>query len=55
MMEDIGYIKGCRICTNINDEMICDTSDLEITLKRLKYLQENSVMQRIYKTVKDVI
>lgn len=54
MMEDIGYIKGCRIYTNIDDEIICDTEDIKITLKGLEYLQENSIMQRIYKTAKGI-
>lgn len=54
MMEDVGYIKGCRIYTNINDETICDTSDIKITLKGLEYLQENSIMQRLYKTAKGI-
>lgn len=54
MMQDVGYIKGCSIYTNINDETICDTSDIRITLKGLEYLQENSIMQRMYKTAKGI-
>ena len=54
MMQDVGYIKGCNIYVNINDETICDTTDIKITLKGLEYLQENSIMQRIYKTAKGI-
>ena len=32
--------------------MYCD--DIEITLKGLEYLQENSIMQKIYKAAKGV-
>lgn len=58
MMQDIGYIKGAEIKVNIFDEILLDAKDLEITLKGLEYLQENSIMQRMYKTakgIKDVI
>ena len=54
MMEDIEYIKGCHIYTNIDGENICNTEDIKITLKGLEYLQENSIMQRIYKTAKGI-
>ena len=54
MMQDVGYIKGCSIYTNVNDEMISDTTDIKITLRGLEYLQENSIMQRIYKATKGI-
>lgn len=54
MMEDVGYIKGCRIYANINNEVICDVENIKITLKGLEYLQENSIMQCIYKTTKGI-
>ena len=54
MMEDVGYIKGCRIYTNMYGETECDTENIKITLKGLEYLQENSIMQRIYKTAKGI-
>ena len=38
MMEDVGYIKGCRIYTNMYDETECDTENIKITLKGLEYL-----------------
>lgn len=54
MMEDVGYIKGCKIYTNMYDETECDADNIKITLKGLEYLQENSIMQRIYKTAKGI-
>lgn len=58
MMADVGYIKGVRIQSDISGNLIVEADDIRITLKGLEYLQENSVMQRIYKAakgVKDVI
>ena len=39
MMADVGYIKGVSI-------------KYDITLKGLEYLQENSIMQRLYQAAK---
>lgn len=58
MMLDVGYIKGARIRKNIMGSTEVECSDLKITLKGLEYLQENSIMQRMYnvaKGIKDVI
>lgn len=58
MMADVGYIKGVRIQSAISSDLMVEADDIRITLKGLEYLQENSVMQRIYKAakgVKDVI
>lgn len=58
MMADVGYIKGVRIQSAISGDLMVEADDIRITLKGLEYLQENSVMQRIYKAakgVKDVI
>lgn len=54
MMEDVGYIKGAVIKRNIYGETLIDCDNMKITLKGLEYLQENSVMQRIYKTLKGI-
>lgn len=54
MMEDVGYIKGVIIKRNIYGELITDCDNIKITLKGLEYLQENSVMQKIYKTIKGI-
>lgn len=58
MMVDVGYIKGVSIQSNVVSELMVEADDIRITLKELEYLQENSIMQRIYKAakgIKDVI
>ena len=54
MMNDCGYIKGAVIKEDIMGIKRYDISNMRITLKGLEYLQENSIMQRMYKTVKKV-
>lgn len=58
MMADVGYIKGVRVYENALGERRLETDKIRITLKGLEYLQENSIMQRMYaiaKGLKDVI
>ena len=52
MMSDVGYIKGVRIIECITGEMEINAKDMRITLKGLEYLQENSIMQRMYNAAK---
>lgn len=54
MMADVGYIKGISISKDITGSMNVDATDMRITLKGLEYLQENSIMQKIYKTAKGI-
>ena len=54
MMSDVGYIKGVELSQNIEGETIADAKNIRITLKGLEYLQENSIMQKIYKAAKGV-
>lgn len=54
MMQDVGYIKGCHIYRNMYEDIKCDISNIQITLKGLEYFQENSIMQRIYKNDKGI-
>lgn len=54
MMYDCGYIKGVEITQTMDGFMFCDYQDMKITLKGLEYLQENSIMRKIYKGVKGV-
>lgn len=54
MMCDSGYIQGVTIKKNIYDEMLVDCKNIEITLKGLEYLQENSMMKKAYKTIKGI-
>ena len=54
MMQEAGYIKGAEIKINLYDDILFDGSEMEITLKGLEYLTENSIMQRIYKAAKGI-
>ena len=44
--------KGVSIKYDITGETCVTVSKLRITLKGLEYLQENSIMQRLYQTAK---
>ena len=58
MMADVGYIKGVSISRDVTGSTIVEAEDIRITLKGLAYLQENSIMQKLYraaKGVKDVV
>jgi len=54
MVIDVGYIKGVRVYENVIGETRVEGKGIRITLKGLEYLQENSMMKRIYRTVKGV-
>lgn len=54
MMEDVGYIKGVELYENITGDMIVNADDIRITLKGLEYLQENTIMQKMYNAAKGV-
>lgn len=54
MMADVGYIKGADVRQTIDGEMMVDMDDLRITLKGLEYLQENSIMRKIYNAAKGI-
>lgn len=58
MMADVGYIKGVELKRNVLGETIVNAHDMRITLKGLEYLQENSIMQKMYNLahgIKDLI
>lgn len=58
MMVDSEYIKGIHVYYDCTGELEIDNNGISLTLKGLEYLTENSIMQRIYKSimaVKDVI
>lgn len=55
MMADVGYIKGIEISKYITGATVVNVDNIRITLKGLEYLQENSIMQKIYKTAKGVV
>ena len=54
MMADVGYIKGVSLSRSMSGDMMVDAQNIRITLKGLEYLQENSIMQRIYKAAKGI-
>ena len=54
MMADVGYIKGVKVMTNILGDTVVDDCGIRITLKGLEYLQENSIMQKMYKAAKGI-
>ena len=54
MMSDVGFIKGVTFQESIDDELIVFPEKIRITLKGLEYLQENSIMQRLYKAAKGI-
>ena len=54
MMSDVGYIKGVCLVESILGDTQVEDNGIRITLKGLEYLQENSIMKRIYKTLKGV-
>ena len=54
MMVDVGYIKGVSVHRDILGEICVDAKNIRITLKGLEYLQENSVMRKLYNTAKGI-
>lgn len=55
MMLDVGYVKGVMLRETITGDFIVDAKDIRITLKGLEYLQENSIMQKMYNAAKGVM
>lgn len=54
MMADVGYIKGVEIQKAITGDLMVDATDIRITLKGLEYLQENSIMRKLYNAAKGI-
>ena len=54
MMLSCGYIEDARVVRNMFGEVNYDCHRMKITLKGLEYLQENSAMQKVYKTLKGI-
>lgn len=54
MMADVGCIKGVSIHRDILGEVCVDARNIRITLKGLEYLQENTVMRKIYNAAKGI-
>lgn len=54
MMADVGYVKGVSIHRDILGEIHVDAKNVRITLKGLEYLQENSIMRKLYNAAKGI-
>lgn len=55
MLLDDGYITGVSLTRTINGPMIVNNiHNTEITSNGLQYLEENSMMQKAYKVLKEV-
>ena len=54
MMADVGYIKGIEMYEDITGELVINAENMRITLKGLEYLQENSIMQKLYRAAKGI-
>lgn len=55
MMADVGYITGVKVFKNQFGELrMRKEGDIQITLNGLEYLQENTIMRRLYKAAKGI-
>lgn len=54
MLQDEGYIKGVKISTYISGAKAVNADNIQITLKGLEYLNENSMMKKAYRAIKGI-
>lgn len=54
MMADVGYIKGITLRKDITGGTLVEAGSARITLKGLEYLQENSIMRKLYNTARGI-
>ena len=54
MLQDEGYIKGVKISTYISGAKVVNADNIQITLKGLEYLNENSMMKKAYRAIKGI-
>lgn len=54
MLQDEGYIKGVKISTYISGTKVVNADNIQITLKGLEYLNENSMMKKAYRAIKGI-
>lgn len=54
MMADLGYIKGVTLRKDITGGTLVEAGNARITLKGLEYLQENSIMRKLYNTARGI-
>ena len=48
------YIKGVKVFHTKTGRLISGIEEIDITLKGIEYLQENSMMKKVYNFLKDV-
>jgi len=54
MLSDAGYITGIDFEEDITGSLMIHADNPLITIKGLEYLSENTIMQRIYKSIKGI-
>lgn len=55
MLQDAGLIKGADLFTDVTGELcVRNPRKIRITLDGLEYLQENSIMKKMYRAEKGV-
>ena len=54
MLLDSGYVTGFAIEEDVLGDYIVSNGRPRITLKGLEYLNENTVMKKVYKTLKGI-
>lgn len=54
MLVDAEYLTGIEFEEDITDSIIIKADNPLITIKGLEYLSENTIMQRIYKSLKGI-
>lgn len=56
MLQDAGLIKGVDLFADVTGEQhLINPRKIRITLKGLEYLQENSIMKRMYQAARGVV
>lgn len=49
-----GYIRGFKIIETKSGRIVDGYGKTEITMKGIEYLQENSIMKKVYKSLKEL-
>ncbi|MDO5061866.1 MAG: YjcQ family protein [Peptostreptococcaceae bacterium] len=55
MLDDAGYISGVSVRKYADGEVMLMLNNLDITLKGLEYLAENSLMRKAYNAAKGIV
>lgn len=54
ILEDNGYVEGIYVRISVDGEACYSINNPSITLKGLEYLEENSMMRKVCKTLKEI-